>query len=796
MNWKLFITACVSGALISFPQNIIGCGGETDPYDYYISFFNQHISSNKTYKPFYYTNSYFLYDTEEPTPVSTVLAKEWSAYCGSGVTEKDAIQFVNKYALKDVTSLYYAIDKKTPLKIPDSVKRNSMTNYFIKSKDAEALGYIMYAKQVEPYVYAESEWEGPKKDEAKIAKLIKNGNQLYTAAKKDVFKLKYAYQILRLNHYSGNYANTIVEYENLVATNTTKSVLQPLCLALKAGALFKTGNKKLAAYLFSKAYAMSDAKKISNYLGFTWSIKKEDDETQYLAQCKTDEEKATMLTLFSLNTVNNDVATVTEIFKLNPSNDALEVLAVREINKLEERLLTPTLQQEKGIKQIYINYSSTNVDSVMQLAKKDALQLTTLLHNISESKATANKALFETGAAYTSFMLRDFAMAKKYLATAKQLNPSSKVSDQWALTNLLITINEKDKIDAAFEEQILPSVQWLLQKAKNDPVLKTSNSWSDISPWKQFYRNLFNNILAPRYNKQGDVYKEALAYGTADNTYGSNYVMGSTSGIDFLRNKLTVTDVEKLYSLLSGKPNKFEQFVINNNMIKLNTVVDFAGTAYLREGNYTKAIEWLKKSANSSPLNKNPFVDLLYDLEEQLPTEKKFTTSKLVFAQEMLRLQGLVKTDKANAAKHLYKIALGLYNTTHYGHTWEIVQYGRSGSDGYYMPDNATTFEKEYYGCYAAHHTFKAALEASSDKEFKARCLFMMGKCSQKTVQQPQFHQFPNNWDAFDKALSNYLPTFKNNTYFPQFVKEYKDTKFYTEAFNSCSYLRDFVNKK
>ena len=44
-------------------------------------------------------------------------------------------------------------------------------------------------------------------------------------------------------------------------------------------------------------------------------------------------------------------------------------------------------------------------------------------------------------------------------------------------------------------------------------------------------------------------------------------------------------------------------------------------------------------------------IDLLYDLEEQLPTEKKFTTSKLVFAQEMLRFQGLIKTDKANAAK-------------------------------------------------------------------------------------------------------------------------------------------------
>jgi hypothetical protein len=795
MNWKLFITACISGALISFPQNIIGCGGEDDPYDYYISFFNQHISANKTYQPFYYTNSHFLYDSEEPVPVSTVLAKEWSDYCGNGVTQKDAIQFVNKYSLKDVTNLYYSIEKKTPLKLPDSIKRNTMTNYFIKNNDAEALGYIMYAKQVEPYVYSESEWETPKKDEIKIPKLIKNGNQLYTAAKKDIFKLKYAYQILRLNHYSGEYGNTIVEYENLVANNTAKSVLQPLCLALKAGALFKTGNKKLAAYLFSKAYAMSNVKKISNYLGFAWSFKKEEDKKNYLAQCKNDDEKATMLSLFSLNTVGNNVATVKDIFKLSPANNTLEVLAVREINKLEERLLTPTLQQEKGIKQIYIAYNN-NVDSIMLLAKQDATDLTKLLHNISEHKATANKALFETGAAYTSYMLRDFAGAKKYLANAKQLNPNSNVSDQWALTNLLITINEKDKIDATFEEQILPSVQWLLQKAKNDKGIKTSNSWSDIDTWKQFYRNLFNNILAPRYNKQGDVYKEALAYGAADNTYSSNYVMGSSSGIDFLRNKLSVADVEKLYTLLSGKQNKFEQFVINNNMIKLTTVVDFAGTAYLREGNYTKAIEWLKKAPAEKSIHKNPFIDVLYDVEEQQYNEKKFSITKLAFSQEMLRLQGLAKTDKANAAKHLYKMALGLYNTTYYGHTWELVQYYRSGSDGYYIPDNATTFEKEYYGCYASHNNFKAAMEASTSKEFKAKCLFMMAKCSQKTVHQPQYSEFASNWDEYDKAQAKYLPTFKNNIYFPQFIKEYKDTKFYEEAFNSCSYLRDFLAKK
>jgi len=36
----------------------------------------------------------------------------------------------------------------------------------------------------------------------------------------------------------------------------------------------------------------------------------------------------------------------------------------------------------------------------------------------------------------------------------------------------------------------------------------------------------------------------------------------------------------------------------------------------------------------------------------------------------------------------------------------------------------------------------------------------------------------------------------KNIFHSLQFVKEYGNTAFYKEAFNSCGYLRDFVKKK
>ena len=134
MNWKIFITVCSSSALISFPQNIIGCGPSADPYDYYTSFFHQNLPDAKNYRPFYYTGYNFLYDDNEPVETADVLAKEWAAYCGSTVTAADAKKFVNKFAWKDLSNLYFNIEKNQPLKIPDSVNQNSMTAYFLRQK--------------------------------------------------------------------------------------------------------------------------------------------------------------------------------------------------------------------------------------------------------------------------------------------------------------------------------------------------------------------------------------------------------------------------------------------------------------------------------------------------------------------------------------------------------------------------------------------------------------------------------------------------------------------------------------
>ena len=799
MSWKICMIVFTSGLLVSFPQNMIGCGPDADPYDYYTSFFHQNLPDAQGYKPFYYSSYRFLYDEEEPAQVSKILAREWAAYCGVGVTASDVMKFLNKYDRKDLQNLYLNIEKNKSNKIPDTVMRNGMTTYFQKSRDLEALGYILYAKQVEPYVLgAGDEWEAPLRDTAKMNKLAKNGLQLYNAAKKDFFQLKYAYQVVRLALYSGHHQEAIKWYDEYVATNNTPGVLQPLSLALKAGALFRSKQTTEAALLFSKAFSASIAKRVSNYISFKWCTDAKTNRQQYLQLCNTNEEKANMLALFALGSVENELNTMEQVYDMYPGSEVLEVLAVREINKLEEKYFTRALNKEQGGKTFYFYWESRNIDSSISESGKELKSLVSFLHKAAGNKAIKNPALFETAAAYGAFMMKDYAGAKKYLVSAEKMEPGEKLKDQWRLTSLLVTINEKEKIDAAFEETLLPSLQWLKAKALSEPA--ENIGYFEVNQWKKIYRDLLSEILAKRYHQQGDYHKEALCVGAADmvetaTPYDNNY----TRGVMFLREKLDKIQVEKLYALLTGNQRSpFENFLIQRNPVTKAAVTEFAGTAYLREYDYVNALRWFNKTADKKALviNTDPFADLLYDQEEPLATEATFKTDKRVFAETMIQLQKSISNDKANAAMHYYKMATGLYNMTYYGHAWKLVAYYRSGSDGYALPKNANRFEKEYYGCFTAHDYFEKALHASNDKNFKARCLFMMAKCSQKQVQRPRYEDYNYEWERLDAAVKTYWPRFKNNTYFPTFVKEYGSTAFYKEAYTSCSYLRDFVEKK
>jgi hypothetical protein len=363
---------------------------------------------------------------------------------------------------------------------------------------------------------------------------------------------------------------------------------------------------------------------------------------------------------------------------------------------------------------------------------------------------------------------------------------------------LLVTISEQKTIDAAFEEQLLPSVQWIEKKAKDD------------DEWKIFYRNLLNDILAWRYHQQQDPKKEVLCIGAAEKIMyvrygeGENEYYGSRNAIRYLRDSMNSKEVEQLYALMhSSSKTKWETYLTANNSFSKDDVSDVAGTAYLRELDYDNAERWLKqvnaKYYKAEPyttyMAANPFADLLYDTHA--PTNQdteKYT--KLSFVQKMKQLNAQSTAgNNEQKAKACFQMANGLYQMSYWGNSWMLAAYYWSGNDGLTPKLKNGSWEREYYGVYKAEAYYLKARAFTKDANLKARCTWMAAKCAQKQADVPTYETY-KDYDAYEKASAAYAKNIRINKYFQEFAAGYSNTAVYKEVFNSCVYLKDYVNKK
>jgi hypothetical protein len=268
---------------------------------------------------------------------------------------------------------------------------------------------------------------------------------------------------------------------------------------------------------------------------------------------------------------------------------------------------------------------------------------------------------------------------------------------------------------------------------------------------------------------------------------------------------MTGKEVEQLIVILESKKlNNFEKYLVSRSAFNKDDVNDVAGTAWLRQFDFAAAEKWFKKipaayykkEPFSYYLAANPFADLL--LDTHTPTKQDTVQyTKLSFTQKMIRLEKQLATitDPEQKAKVYYEMAKGFYHMSYWGNSWLLVQYEWSSYTS--EKDKAKLGSNEYYNVEKAEEYYQKAAELSTDKNFKAKALYMSAKCDQK-----QFGQFPfvYSFDTPQKyrtALREWLTGFnKRNSYFTKLVNEYNTTPFYKEAFNTCSYLKDFAQAK
>jgi hypothetical protein len=187
-----------------------------------------------------------------------------------------------------------------------------------------------------------------------------------------------------------------------------------------------------------------------------------------------------------------------------------------------------------------------------------------IFEKIYRDNTVSDRGLYIIAAAYIAFVSQDFTKAKSLLSDAKNTNLNDRLKDQLQLIELLVAANENARLDTYAEQSILASVKWLIEKGKND------------EGYKLFLRNFFSQIIAQKYEQQGDQDKAALAYGVADLMFVDTgkavdeVYFSTTYGIDYIRNEMDTQQALKLYALLNAKIlSPYDQLLIANSSFDL-----------------------------------------------------------------------------------------------------------------------------------------------------------------------------------------------------------------------------------
>lgn len=799
MRYKVFLTAFVSSLLLAIPQNSFTCGGSEDPYDYFTSFFSNKAGTSNAYKPFYYTALLTFYDEWQQDSVSydnDLVIKEWMDYTKS--SQNDVVNLIYQSTKGDAQALKAAV--MTNQSLPSSINKNSAAKALVKDKKTEAATYLAFAKKVEDVTTSTDTWDERKRDSIELNKYITEASSEYSKATDQFVKNKWAFQRCKLAFYNNRFTDCIRWYDDFF-TDANKAAVTQLALSYKGGSQYRLGKKKEAAYTFSKAFPLSDKNKRSNYMGFLWATDNCNEELipGYTALAKNNTEKANMLAMFAMYGVGSKLESLQKIYELTPQSPLLPLLATREINKLEEQYFTPLLAKEKGDKawnDLSWRWTDEN-GNTKPLKPEPVIATARFLEKLMNDKSISNPGLYGAGAAYLHFMTRDYAKAKAVLASTRSLSTDAKLKDQLSLIDLLIVANEGKTITGETEEQMFPSIKWLVQKAIAD------------KEYAVFCRNFFSEILAPKYQQQMDAPKAALAYGMADLSFMSrdenDYYSYRYPAIGFVRDEMNTDELLKLYNIITSPQTGTQKYLVQNSSVKRDGVIDVIGTSYLRDRDYPKAIEWLAKAKKTEPLKETQYnydtgkeitidVDPMHDyLNDWQRLSKRAVKpyTKLTLAQKLLELQTKAESSApGDKSRIYYQLASALYNMSYYGNSWNAVAYDRSSvdwNDGSYK----LAWQKEYYGVYKAKDYYQKAYELATDKEFKAACLFMVAKCLQRQIPRPAYDY--TNYEQADKKDAEWFKKFKNNPLFGRFKSEFGTTKFYQYAYNRCSYLRDYV---
>ena len=822
-------------------NNSYACA-DGDPDGVYFNLFAQEIIQQPEYYPFLLSYESAYYGTDNKNYVTDENIVDWEKYFGNQLNYEDTNALVKVVQLKHLENwkkgiLSHQITKKLGKDFYN--KYHEGIDYLIKAKEMEPYMFVKYIPNEDAFYYRDRDdksLNATKLNYVNTLKALQNG---YATAKDPEIKLRYAYQIVRFNHYNLKFADAVKAFQTYVAPlNLQSKTIYWNALDQKAGALRGLGKKDEANWDFFQVFMHRRTNKEDVYSSLKLTNKGEFDKL--VARAKTPEEKNMAYFLLAYSGFNNPVSIMDKMIANNANSDILKVLTVRAINELERNYLPTT---------IYCGDNCKTKSNLLPFYHGDDFYadpsqpnyITSLVKTLQNAKAKSDdKDFFDISLAYLKFLQNDYSGS---MAILNKINPTNaEYKGQVTKMKMLNDILSQKKMTPEFENTILTKYGDVLRDTKNSK--SDANWWRDNST-----KDFLLDILANRYFVEHQDAKSFL-------------LNNSLSALQYNPNSELVSKVEAFYR----KPNKtaFEKYIAEN-MDNVGDKDSFFKVIYadraMRLGEFDKAYALYNDAkkfsgiprmdsdydANGNYRNKpykfpagdydgyHNISDLIFGHDKWVsynskPTETmakantadfpfiKRNMNKAELAQALVELKkiGAGSDDKAKAANTL--IGNLMYNTSllgYYRHVFVMDVNNDNGPKFAFDSSEGQPFRFYYKNFTEANYVqpdnydiaisyYQKALNMSKNNEEKAQLLYQMAQAQQgkyyqwEAAQKPDFKYDDKDYSAKSDAFDDKLAAIKNakfRSYFAELKKNYSNTKTAKTLQTNCLYF-DYYMKK
>ena len=782
--WMPFIS-CVALLLqpaiaLATPETPEYCGGSYVYTDMYYPILDQHIIADQSLWPF--LNCPFndlCGDQGWDGTVGNI--SEWQMYLGKDFSKAEVKQLIygkNHSWYEELLKSKTANDDLLLAKKIKSKRFKPFIKYMILAKKSEGIrsNATSYGRG---WYQGENETKKDLKPELLAMALKLNSDE------KDVFlKNRYGFQIVRLTHYLGENSEAIRYFDKLMQLTPKTHYSYYLALEQKSGAAYNLREIKEAAEGFLRVYEELPSRRKSCAL----SLRFLDWSSNELQSGVAETYPASHF--FKAYHAQGDISQeMLDLEQESPNSAYLEVLTIREIDKLQEHLFAHTSDYWGEFQK---RDKPKSINTISQIANR--MVANEKVKNTDFWRLIQTVILIDKG---------DVHKAKKMVSAISSESPVYKHAKR---LDFAIAVKGLQDIDR-------PTIEILFQTLKNDSTLF---EYTPISGY-------FFNHVASLYRKEENILMADFGYFSYDNQTQESLTweqvsssLGGNLNLHWKYNYVDKAILEKFQKTVFLKDKtEYEQLILSKLQSSPEDYFnELKGTWYLWQNDLDNAIATLEKIEHpelfyaddirtmlfsASPINE--YFDVTFAAQsdgvsgeysqdlirnssgDDLLFDQYYKDNKLLLAKNLKKLELLAKERPRKAAAYYMILGNAWYNTGKTGWFLNTLHYVSNDSrnhvldEGYSYSDEQKSYTADNFTENATYY-FKKVLESEGSSEAKAKATFMLAKTNYS------FTFVGRKVKVMDEHLK----------YFEQLKETYGNTDFVKyDVIPECSWYRSFL---